>query len=119
MLAIDGAGVAAAYREMWLGAAESGRLTAGGEAAAIDVDGWRLGLAICQDTGGARHAADTAALGIDADVAGVLGREDDAHVPDERARRVTGEHARRVCSSRRPAPAQPAPPILIRTRPGA
>jgi predicted amidohydrolase len=93
MLAVDGAGASVAYRKMWLGAAEASRFAEGVEPAAIDVDGWRLGLAICKDTGTPRHAADTAALGIDAYVAGVLESEDDAHLLDERARRVAGEHS--------------------------
>jgi predicted amidohydrolase len=58
----------------------------------IEVDGWRLGLAICKDTGIPQHAADTAALGIDAYVAGVLESEDDAAVPEERARRIANDH---------------------------
>jgi predicted amidohydrolase len=28
----------------------------------VDVDGWRLGLAICKDVGVPQHQADTAAL---------------------------------------------------------
>lgn len=51
---------------MWLGATESERFAPGDGPAVHDVDGWRLGLAICKDTGVAQHAADTAALGIDA-----------------------------------------------------
>ena len=60
--------------------------------AVLEVDGWRLGLAICRDTGVPRHAADTAALGMDAYVAGVLESAEDAAVPEERARRVAAEH---------------------------
>jgi predicted amidohydrolase len=58
----------------------------------IDVDGWRLGLAICKDTGIPQHASDTAALGIDVYVAGVLESAEDAAVPAERARRVATDH---------------------------
>lgn len=92
MLAIDGAGVTIAYRKMWLGGAEPDRFTAGDEPAVLDVEGWRLGLAICKDTGVPQHASDTAALGIDAYVAGILESADDAAIADERARRVATDH---------------------------
>lgn len=92
MLAVDGAGARVAYRKMWLGGAEAERFSPGGEPAVLVVDGWRLGLAICKDTGVPRHAAATAALGIDAYVAGVLEAAEDARVPDERARRVAADH---------------------------
>jgi predicted amidohydrolase len=92
MLAIDGSVAAVAYRKMWLGGAEPGRFSPGSEPAVVEVDGWRLGLAICKDTGVPQHASDTAALGIDAYVAGVLESADDAAVLDERARRVAADH---------------------------
>ncbi len=72
VLALDGAGVTVAYRKMWLGDEEAARFSPGPEPAKITVDGWRLGLAVCKDTGVPRHAADTAALGIDAYLAGTV-----------------------------------------------
>jgi predicted amidohydrolase len=92
MLAIEGTGASVAYHKMWLGTAESTRFTPGGRPAALEVDGWRLGLAICKDTGIPQHASDTAALGIDVYVAGILERAEDAAVLDERARRVAADH---------------------------
>lgn len=92
MLAIEGSGAAMAYRKVWLGGDEPNRFTPGREPAVLDVDGWRLGLAICKDTGIPQHAADTAALGMDVYVAGVLETAEDAARQDERARRVTAEH---------------------------
>jgi predicted amidohydrolase len=92
MLAIDGTGATVAYRKMWLGTAESDRFTPGGKPAVLEVDGWRLGLAICKDTGIPQHASDTAALGIDIYVAGVLESAEDAAVPEERACRVAADH---------------------------
>lgn len=88
-LAIAGTGARVAYRKMWLGSEESGRFTPGQKPGAIEVDGWRLGLAICKDTGIPQHAADTAALGIDAYVAGLV--EDVPSFPAERATRVSTE----------------------------
>lgn len=92
MLAVDGTGATVLYRKMWLGGAESGRFSPGTTPAVIEVDGWRLGLAICKDTGIPAHAADTAALGIDAYVAGLLESAEDAAIPDERARRIARDH---------------------------
>jgi len=92
MLAIDGARATIAYRKMWLGGSEPDHFVAGTEPALIEVDGWRLGLAICRDTGIPRHAAETAALGIDAYLAGVLEFAEDAAVPGKRARRIAGDH---------------------------
>jgi predicted amidohydrolase len=91
MLAVDGDGVTVAYRKMWPSVTEARRFAAGGEPAVLAVDGWRLGLAICRDTGVAQHAADTAALGMDAYVAGVLNTVQ-ANPQAERARRIATEH---------------------------
>lgn len=86
MLAVDGAGVSVAYRKINLAGDEPARFVPGDKPAVIEVDGWRLGLAICKDTGVPRHAAETAALGIDAYVAGVA--EDRPDVLAERAHRT-------------------------------
>lgn len=95
ILAIDGEGARVAYRKMWLGGAEPHHFAPGAAPTALEVDGWRLGLAVCKDTGVPQHAADTAALGIDAYVAGVLETSADADVPETRARRVAADHG--VC----------------------
>ncbi|MEQ7009093.1 carbon-nitrogen hydrolase family protein [Actinopolymorpha sp. B17G11] len=92
MLAVDGTGASVAYRKMWLGPAEERRFTPGSKPATLDVDGWRLGLAICKDTGIPQHATDTAALGIDAYVAGVLESADRAGILAERAHRIARQH---------------------------
>jgi len=92
VLAVDGRGAAVAYRKMWLGGAEPARFTPGSRPAVVEVDGWRLGLAVCKDTGVRQHAADTAYIGMDAYLAGVLEHAEDAAVQDERARRVAAEH---------------------------
>jgi predicted amidohydrolase len=92
MLAIEATGTAVAYHKMWLGTAESNRFTPGDEATVLEAHGWRLGLAICRDTSIPQHASDTAALGIDAYVAGTLESADDADIQAERARRVATDH---------------------------
>ncbi|NED50848.1 carbon-nitrogen hydrolase family protein, partial [Micromonospora aurantiaca] len=92
VLAVDADGVRLAYRKMCLGGAEPRHMRPGREPAVLDVDGWRLGLAVCKDTGTPEHAAATVALGADAYLAGVLESAEDAAVPDERARRVAAAH---------------------------
>ena len=92
MLAVDATGASVVYRKMWLGGAEPGRFSPGDEPARLDVGGWRLGLAICKDTGIRQHASDTVALGIDAYVAGMLESAVDAAIPEERARRIATDH---------------------------
>jgi len=92
VLAVDGAGARVVYRKVWLGGEEPGRLSPGRRPAVIDVDGWRLGLAVCKDTGVPQHSADTAALGMDAYVAGMLEFAEDARIPAERARRAAADH---------------------------
>jgi predicted amidohydrolase len=92
MLAVDGSGARVAYRKQWLGKVEALRFTPGPEPSVLEVDGWRLGLAICRDTGIRQHSADTAALGIDVYVAGVLETAEDAAIQDERAHRIATEH---------------------------
>jgi predicted amidohydrolase len=92
ILAVDGGGAAVVYRKVWVGREESARFTPGNAPAVLAVDGWRLGLAVCRDTGIPQHAADTAALGVDAYVAGVLETREDSAVPDERARPVAAAH---------------------------
>jgi predicted amidohydrolase len=92
MLAIDAAGITVAYHKMWLGGAESNRFSPGDKPAVLEVDGWRLGLAICKDTSIPQHASDTAALGIDAYLAGTLESAEDTAIQAERARRVASNH---------------------------
>lgn len=91
VLAVDGESAWVAYRKVHLHGGELDRFVPG-VPAAIDVDGWRLGLAVCRDTGVPEHAAKTVALGIDGYVAGVVHAEDEADVHGERARRVAADH---------------------------
>jgi predicted amidohydrolase len=92
MLAIDAEGARVAYRKINLGGAEPERFAPGAAPAVLEVDGVRLGLAICKDTGVVEHAADTAALGIDAYVAGIVHHFDEGDEHIRRALRVTRDH---------------------------
>ncbi|MFC8194174.1 carbon-nitrogen hydrolase family protein [Streptomyces sp. NPDC057298] len=91
VLAVDGDGARVVYGKVHLHGSEADRFVPG-ECAVIDVDGWRLGLAVCRDTGIPDHAAKTAALGMDGYVAGVVHADDEAEVHGERARRVAADH---------------------------
>lgn len=86
MLRIDGSGVGVAYRKTWLGGAEPARFTAGAGPVVLDVDGWRLGLGICRDTGVFQHVAGIAALDVDGYVAGLVHRPEE--LPEQEARAV-------------------------------
>jgi predicted amidohydrolase len=91
VLAIDGGGARVAYTKVHLYGDEADRFVPG-EPAVIVVDGWRLGLAVCRDTGVPEHAAKTAALGMDGYVAGVVHADHEAGVHGERARRTAADH---------------------------
>ncbi|MEU4545015.1 carbon-nitrogen hydrolase family protein [Nonomuraea dietziae] len=92
MLAVDASGVTVAYRKLWLGTEEARRFAPGDKPAVLELDGWRLGLAVCKDTGVPQHAADTAALAMDAYVAGTVKHVEEKGLQDERARRVATDH---------------------------
>jgi predicted amidohydrolase len=92
ILAIDGSGARVAYRKMWLGGADAEHYDPGPTPGVVDVDGQRIGLAVCKDTGVPQHAADTAALRIDGYVAGVLEFVEDNDVPGARSARIARDH---------------------------
>lgn len=105
VIAVDGGGGRVAYRKLWLGAEEAAAGFVPGPAPAVlAVDGWRLGLAVCKDTGVEEHAAATAALGMDVYVAGVVHRDADGHVNGERAQRAARDHGVWVATASCAAP---------------
>lgn len=91
ILAVAGDGAHVVYGKVCLHGSEAIRFVPG-EPAVLEVDGWRLGLAVCRDTGIPEHTAKTAALGMDGYVAGVVHAEHEAGVHGERARRVAADH---------------------------
>jgi predicted amidohydrolase len=100
MLRIDTNGVQVADRKTWLGDAESARFSLGDGPAAFVVDGWRLGMRICKDTGAARHVVGTARLGVDAFVAGAS-TGGAARAGSSSRRRSNVPSLRRLCQLRR------------------
>jgi predicted amidohydrolase len=91
MLAIDANGVRLAYRKVWVDESEA-RFSPGDAPAVLEIDGWRLGLAICKDTRMPQHWADTAALGIDAYVAGLVMHDHETDTQKERGRCIATTH---------------------------
>jgi predicted amidohydrolase len=87
-LRIDGTGADVAYRKSHPGGGEVTRFSPGDGPTAITVDGWRLGIGICKDTGVAEHTAGTAALGIDVYVAGLVHLAQELEEQDARGRRI-------------------------------
>ncbi|MDG4789663.1 carbon-nitrogen hydrolase family protein [Micromonospora sp. WMMD1102] len=92
VLAVDGDGARVAYRKMFLGGSEPAHFAPGDGPAVVEVAGWRLGLAVCKDTGIPEHAAGTASLGIDAYLAGALDHAAEWGVQAERALRTAAAH---------------------------
>jgi predicted amidohydrolase len=86
---VDAGGVRVAYRKRYPHHTEEVHFRPGPGPEVLVVDGWRLGLALCRDTGIPEHAADTAALGIDAYVAGLVEAPDAEAVIAERALRAS------------------------------
>jgi predicted amidohydrolase len=93
LLAVDGVRATVAYRKMWLGGAEPRRFVPGTRRAVIDVDGWRVGLAICKDSSIPQHASETAELGIDVYAAAVLHHDHELAFQEQNARRVATAHS--------------------------
>jgi predicted amidohydrolase len=87
-LAVDGDGARVVYRKQHPHQSEE-RFAAGPGPAVLKVDGWRLGLAICRDTGIDSHAAELAELGMDAYVAGSVDLPASAAVAASRARHLS------------------------------
>ena len=115
ILAVDGDGARVVYGKVHLHSTEAVRFRPGRHAV-IEVDGRRLGLAVCRDTGVPEHARTTAALrpgvdgdgahvarphpadagvtvppGIDGYVAGVVHADHEAALHGERARRAAAD----------------------------
>ena len=94
VVAVDGDGVRVVHRKAHLYGQELDLFEAGPGAAVLVVDGWRVGLAVCRDTGIAEHTAATAALDVDLYAAGVV--DEPAALPVIRSRAVTNARACRA-----------------------
>jgi predicted amidohydrolase len=90
MLEVSPAGVAVLYRKQWIGGDEAVRFSPGDEPTVFEVDGWRLGVGICRDTGIGEHVERMAELDIDAYVAGLVHRSDERAEQQRRAVWIAG-----------------------------
>jgi len=90
MLAVSPGGVAVLYRKQWIGGDEAARFSPGDEPAVTEVDGWRIGVGICRDTGIGDHVERMAALGIDVYAAGLVHRADELCEQERRAVSIAG-----------------------------
>ena len=84
MLRVSADGAEVAYRKSYLGGDEPARFAPGDGPVAIDVDGWRIGLGICKDTGVEQHVVDNAALELDLYAAGLVHHPEELELQDER-----------------------------------
>jgi predicted amidohydrolase len=92
IVAVDDDGVTVPYRKIWLDPTEAGHYVFGTALGLLVVDGWRLGLSICRDTGIAEHVAATVGQGIDVFVAGILDEASERARHHERYRRIAHQH---------------------------
>jgi predicted amidohydrolase len=88
MIRVDGRGAHVVYRKSFLGGDEPDHFTPGPGARTIDVDGWKVGLGICKDTGVQQHIDDTAALQPDLYVAGLVHHDHELDEQERRANRI-------------------------------
>ncbi len=72
LLEVTGGGARVVYRKMHLHGAELDRFVPGDRPRVLEVDGHRIGLAVCADASVPEHAARTAALGVDVYLASAL-----------------------------------------------
>jgi predicted amidohydrolase len=93
-LRIDAQGAEVVYRKSFLGGDELARFTPGPGATAFELDGWRIGIGICKDTGVQQHIDDTANLRVDLYVAGLVHLPEELEEQERRAQRIT-----RACAS--------------------
>ena len=85
ILLIDAHGTRVVYRKQHLGSAEAEHFTPGPRPVVLALDGWRVGLGVCRDTGIGDHVKELANAGIDLYVAGLVDHPDDLGVQRERA----------------------------------
>jgi predicted amidohydrolase len=91
ILRVSSGGVTIAYRKSYLGGDEPDRFVPGDGPAVFELNGWRVGLGICKDTGVEQHIADTAALRPDLYAAGLTHLSDERDMQEERGLRIARE----------------------------
>ncbi len=84
VLRVDGEGAAVVYRKMFVASSEQEYFKPGDAPSVVDVDGWRIGLAVCFDNCNAEHWSANSALDVDVYAAGVLDTAGELSTQDER-----------------------------------
>lgn len=87
-LRIDSSGVRVAYRKTHLGGDEPRRFAPGDGPTAGEIDGRRVGIGICKDTGTDEHINGVADLGVDLYVAGLVHHAEELAEQDRRGPRI-------------------------------
>ncbi|MHA3024301.1 carbon-nitrogen hydrolase family protein [Mycobacterium sp. BMJ-28] len=85
---VDANGPVVVYRKTHLGADEEASFWPGPGPQAICLDGWRIGLGICRDTGIDEHISRTAQLGVDLYACGVAHHDWELAEQERRARNI-------------------------------
>ena len=88
LLHVSATGVTVAYRKCFLGGEEPAHFLPGDGPVVIKIDGWRVGLGICKDTGVEQHISETAALNVDVYLAGLVHLPTELKIQEQRARRI-------------------------------
>lgn len=88
MLRIDGSGVSIAHIKSTLGGAEPEHFAPGPGPSVIDVKRWRIGLAICKETGDMSYTRSLAAEGVDVYACGVVHHDHELGEQERRARLI-------------------------------
>lgn len=94
MLRASSAGVEIAYRKSYLGGDEPARFAPGDGPVVIGLEGWRVGVGLCKDTGVEQHVAGMSALDPDLYVAGLVHFSDQRDMQEERGLKIA-----RACRS--------------------
>jgi predicted amidohydrolase len=85
VLTVSRSGVSVLYRKRWLGEDEGGRFSSGDGPTVLEVDGWRIGVGICKDTGVREHVEGMAELEVDAYCAGLVHLPEELELQEDRA----------------------------------
>ncbi len=85
MVLVDGGGARVVYRKQHLGTDEARHFAPGPRPVVLDLDGWRVGVGICRDTGVGDHVKELANAGIDLYVAGLVDHPADLGIQRSRA----------------------------------
>lgn len=81
-------GIDVAYRKCYLGGEELVRFAPGDGPAMFELDGWRIGLGICKDTGVEQHVLATSDLDVDLYAAGLVHLPSELDMQENRAIRI-------------------------------